>query len=408
MVIGAAAAKGRLKGNWRERFGLVGSVPDVPGPRVWLHAVSVGEMQAAASLVRAMKAISPQLCLWVSTSTAAGRASAGDYLPEGTPVMTFPFDVYGGPARALRRLKPDLVVILETELWPGFLRAAKKRNAMVMLANGRISPRSIKGYTRVKPFLREVLGQFDLMAMIEPVDARRLISLGADPAKVRVVGSAKYDLLLSRADDSRVRDLKDRLDLGDRPVLIAGSTRTGEEPVVLDVFQRLKADFPGLHLILALRHIERTREVSATIAARGLTCNRLSRLKEVAQAPADITLVDTMGDLFFLYGLSTVAFCGGSLVNKGGQNPLEPAVWSVPMLYGPSMEDFISPKNMLEAAGAAETIRNGEELYSGIKALLADPTAAAARGRAGRRAVEGHGGAAERLAAMALDLLADR
>ena len=400
----AAAAKGRLKGNWRQRLGFMPDLPSQGRPRVWLHAASVGEVQVASALARAIKTRAPEAFLWLSTGTDTGRAAAEEQMPEGAPVVTIPLDAFGAPSRAFNRLAPDLIILLETELWPNFIRSARLTGARIMLANGRISKRSVKGYGRVKFFFKEVLAYLDLMAMISEDDRDRILSLGAIPDRVRVAGSAKYDLLISRADRNRVAALGRELGLTGRPVLVAGSTRPGEETLVLDAYVRLAADFPGLHLVLAPRHVNRSREVEALIKSRGLSYVKRSQPGEQKIQDPAVILVDVMGELFYLYGLGRAAFCGASLVPLGGQNPLEPAVWSVPVLYGPSMDDFAGPRDMLEAAGAGQTVADGEELYQKAAALLADPEEALRRGRAGFEALTAHDGASGRLADLALGL----
>ena len=407
-ALAAAAVRGRLNGGWMERLGLVSGPPLGQGPRIWLHAVSAGEIQVASDLFRALKELRPGADIWLTSSTSAGRTAALDL---GLPVVAFPIDCYRAPDRALARLCPDLVIILETEIWPNFLRAAGKRGVKVMLAHGRISPRSFNGYKKAGFFFREVLKYFDLMAMISPDDVNRIVSLGADPARVTAAGGAKPELAMTRVDNERASSLRREYGIHpDRPVITAGSTRSGEEKIILDVFSRLKIDFPELHLILAPRHVGRADEVEGLIRRAGLTLYRRSRGTRVsADGPArgrtDVSLVDVMGELFYLYEPCRVAFCGASLVPKGGQNILEPAAWGRPVLYGPYMEDFIEAREILEKAGAGLTVNDRNEFYETMRALLSDQERAEAMGRAGRAALEGYGGTSARLAELALSIL---
>jgi len=404
-ALALAAAKGRLRGNWRERLGLPAGVKAVGGRRVWVHAVSLGEVRAAEALIAALRRKAPDRpTVWLSTSTAAGREEACRVLPPDVPVFTFPLDILGSPGRALARLRPDLVILMETELWPNFLRAASRRGVRIMLANGRISVRSWPQYRRFRFLFRAVLDYVDLMAMIGAGDRKRIVAMGADPAKVKVAGNVKYDHLLGREDRPRAARLREELGLGPgRRVLAAGSTRSGEELQIVEAFEGLLKDFPDLHLIIAPRHIDRAGEVEALVRARGLSVGRRSRLRG-GPAPM-VTVVDVMGELFYLYGLADVAFCGASLVPLGGQNPFEPAVWAKPVLYGSSMEDFEDARAVLEQVGAGQTARNVYELYRKARELLSDPEEARARGQAGRRALEAHEGAADRLADLALGLV---
>ncbi|MFH1136459.1 MAG: 3-deoxy-D-manno-octulosonic acid transferase [Pseudomonadota bacterium] len=403
LVLAGAAASGRLDGGWLERLGLASGPPAGEGPRIWLHAVSAGEIQVAAGLRRALATRLPGADIRLSSTTRAGRQAAVDL---GLPVLTFPLDFFGAPGRALSRLKPDLVIILETELWPNFLREAKSRGVKIMLAHGRISPRSFKNYRRARFFFREVLSCFDLMAMIGPEDAARIIDLGADPSRVLTAGEAKAESVLARVDHGRAAALRGELGLTpERPVVTAGSTRPGEEVILLDVFSRLKADFPDLHLILAPRHVGRAEEVESLIRSRGFSLARRGRGKGPSPAPVDVTLVDVMGELFYLYEPALVAFCGASLVPLGGQNILEPAAWGRPVVYGPHLEDFTDARELLEGAGAGLTVRNADELYLALKKIISNRDLAAEMGRAGRRALETRGGTSDRLAALALTIL---
>ena len=404
-VLGLTVVKGRLRGNWRERLGFVPKVPG-PSPRIWIHAVSVGETGVAAALVKALLHKRPNLTLWLTTFTETGREAAQKRLPAACQVLAFPLDAYGSPSRALKRLRPDLIIILETEIWPNFLRTAHQQGRRVMLANGRISSRSFGGYRRFRFFFKEVLGCLDRLVMIREEDAHRIMALGADPTRVSVAGNAKYDLLLDRANPRQVEALGRELGLAGRPVVVAGSTRTGEETVLLDAFLRLRVDFPTLHLILAPRHVQRSREIENLLQERGLTWTRRSTPGRPAGRSIDVTLVDVMGELFFLYGLGRVAFVGASLVPLGGQNPLEPAVWAVPVLFGPHMDDFTDAKDMLLSCGAGRTVADGEDFYQQLRQLLLDHESARLLGEAGRLALSAHQGAAHRLADLALELLA--
>lgn len=406
-ALGAVAARGRLKGFWRQRFGFVPEVEQLGRPRIWIHAVSVGEMQVAASIIAALRRLSPQAVIWQTATTDTGIDTAKKILPRECRVIPFPFDAYGGPGRALDRLKPDMVILLETELWPNFIKAAHARGVKIMLANGRISVRSVEGYRKVKFLFKEVLGYIDLMAMIRNDDKERIISLGADEKKVCVTGSAKFDMLLNRVDEARMKRLKEELGLDeDAPVIVAGSTRTGEEQIILNAFSKLRNDFPRLHLVIAPRHITRSDEIENLIRKTGLTLQRRS-LMDGSKRPeeCDVTLVDVMGELFFLYGMAAVAVCGGSFFDRGGQNPLEPAVWGRPVVYGRSMDDFLDARELLENAGAGFTADEHEDLYTLLKRLLTNKPEAERMGAAGKTAVNGHHGSAERQASLALELL---
>lgn len=375
---------------------------------MWVHAVSVGEIQVAAAFVKSIRELNPGLTVWVTTTTDTGLEAGLKAIPD-CPVITYPLDAYGSPARAIGALRPDLIVLLETEIWPNFLKAAKKSGAVLMMANGRISPRSVTGYRKFRFFFKEVLEYFDLMAMIRDEDRERIISLGADPSLVRVVGSGKNDLLFDRLDHSRVKELEAELGISPEcKVLVAGSTRKGEEEYMLDAFAQLREEFQDLHLIVAPRHVNRAGEVESMIRARGLTFSSRSRGQgggEPSGGPPDVTLVDVMGELFYLYGLADAAFCGGSMVPLGGQNPLEAAVWGKPVMFGPHMDDFLDAAELMLDSGAGKIVKDVDELVMEAAGLLRDEKAAKSRGEAGRAALERHKGASKKLAQMALELL---
>jgi 3-deoxy-D-manno-octulosonic-acid transferase len=405
--------RNRIRGHWRERLGFA---PDLDAlgfsphrPRVWMHAVSFGEVRVAAAILAALRRRSPDLALLLSTSTPAGMMAARGLI-EPDALFTFPLDAFGSPLRALERLRPDLLILIETELWPNLLKTARSRGVRTMLANGRISSRSAARYRWFGKLFHEVLSYLDVMAMSQQVYGDRIIALGADPSKVVVTGDVKYDREVTKQDREDLSRLGLELGLNDdRPVLVAGSTRTGEEAILLDAFTRLRKDFPSLHLILAPRHIDRTIEVERLIRSHGFSLGRRSEHPAAPLTPehmVDVTLVDVMGELFTLYGLADVAFCGGSLVPLGGHNPLEAAAWGTPVLYGPYMETKLDAREMLEAAGAGETVTNAQDLYIKIMALLSTPDLAAERGHKGREALQSQAGASGRLAQLGLNLLA--
>lgn len=412
-ALALGSLRNRVEGHWRERLGFAPAL-DASGispdrPRIWIHAVSFGEVRMAAAVMAALKKHSPDLYLLLSTSTPAGRVAARD-ITEPDALFTFPLDAFGSPSRALERLRPDLLILIESELWPNLLKTAHSRGVRTMLANGHISARSAARYRWSGRLFREVLSYLDLMVMSQRVYRDRIISLGADPAKVLVAGNVKYDRLVTKTDEERLSRLGLELGLkNDQPVLVAGSTRNGEETILLDVFARLRNDFPSLHLILAPRHIDRSDEVERLIKSQGFTLARRAGHPTSSLKPdrgADVTLVDVMGELFTLYGLADVAFCGASLVPLGGHNPLEAAAWGKPVLYGPHMESKRDARKMLETAGAGETVCDSNELYVKTLALLRCPELASERGSKGLDALRNQTGASDRLARLALDLLA--
>lgn len=374
--------------------------------RIWFHAVSLGEVKVARSLVQALEKGLPEAACMVSTFTEHGRRAAEEALGD-IPRVYAPLDTGLFVRRALRALRPHVMVFLETELWPCWIVEARAMGIPTALLNGRVSPRSIGGYRRLRPFFRYVLEHLDVLGMIREEDAGRIRSMGAPPERVRVVGNAKYDLLKAQTDPG-IPEALSRI-YGVAPgqgVFVAGSTREGEEALVLQAYGRVLARHPDTLLVLVPRHIERSQEIRGLVEGHGLSCRMRTDLGPGRPRRTEqVVVVDCFGELFKVYSLATLAFCGASLVPLGGQNPLEPAVWGSPVLYGPSMEDFLDARALLEEQGGGILVANGEELGIKVLWLLENREEALRLGRLARRAVEANQGAAERYAEIVKDLV---
>jgi 3-deoxy-D-manno-octulosonic-acid transferase len=337
-------------------------------------------------------------------------------LKEAERLFYLPLDLPWAARRLARLIKARLFITVETELWPNFLRQAKKNGARLMMANGRVSPRSYKTYRHLRPFFRRVLADYDRLNMIGPEDAERIIAMGADPDRVSVAGNVKFDRIADDVHPELAGAMRAKLGLArDTRLLVAGSTRPGEEEQILRAYRILLTEHPDLRLIIAPRHIERAPAVAALAEEAGFKTVLRSEptpplfpagegnTTKTGELP--VIILDTMGELFAVYGLASLAFCGGSLVPLGGQNPLEPAAWGKTVLFGPSMEDFREAGELLAEAGAGFTVRDAEELAAKAAGLLDDPEGTTARGEAGRRAILAHGGASERNVAAIRELL---
>jgi 3-deoxy-D-manno-octulosonic-acid transferase len=370
-------------------------------PRIWIHAVSVGEVTAAAPIVAALRGKLPQAGIVFSTGTETGQAMARKLIPQATAFMYFPLDLFPVVEKVIDRIAPDIVVLTETELWPNFLRHCMKRRIPAVMVNGRISPRSYRRYARTSFFWREVLKSVLEIGVISAVDRERILAIGAPAAKVRVMGNAKYDSLASRVSgEAWSRKAAQMKMTPETRVFVAGSTHEGEEAVVLTVYRSLLQEWPDMRLIVVPRHPERGKAVRDLVTAQGLTGVLLSEIQAGGEPDRGVVVVDVIGELFGLYSLASVVYCGGSLVAKGGQNILEPAAWGKVVFYGPSMEDFLDEKVLLEEAGAGIPVRNAEELLAGMQAMLSDPAELRRRGVEGQKRVMASRGAAERYAAM--------
>jgi 3-deoxy-D-manno-octulosonic-acid transferase len=309
----------------------------------------------------------------------------------------------------IARVNPDIFVPVETELWPNFIRACRKRGTRIVMANGRISPRSFRRYRATRFFWRGVLASLDAAGVISMTDARRIEAIGMEPGKVSVLGNAKYDGLAARVSPELQSEIAGRLGIAPgENVLVAGSTHEGEEAPILAIYRKLLEDRPDFKLILVPRHIDRAEAVARLVREAGFRdCIRMSEINAGRKRQGErVVLIDVIGELFKVYSLATVVYCGGSLVPKGGQNILEAAAWGKVVFYGPHMEDFLGEKALLEEAGAGIAIRDGEELDAAVRQLLDDPAHLLAKGEAGRKAVEANRGAAARYAALVAEVLA--
>ncbi len=433
-----------------QRLGFLpkGLVP--PGESsIWIHAVSVGEVLAIVPLARRIKELFPELRLLVSTTTLTGQEMAKARL--GGPALSsaeglglshstgavadgffyFPFDWGGSVRRALRRAKPKLVIIAETEIWPNFLREASRAGIPVVFVNSRISDRSFGRYQKVKWFTRSVLAFAAAFLTQTEEDRRRLIELGAPAEKVRVSGNLKYDLAEPPATRLVEELLRGIARHGREPVLVAGSTMPGEEEIIGAAFAELQRSYPKALWILAPRHPERFDAVAHWVFHRGWRLLRRSQMACPEPAPStplrasaaggrdeatteanmdwpEVLLVDSMGELAGLYRLATVVYIGGSLVRHGGHNPLEPALFARPIVFGASMENFREMARALVNEGAAAVVTDGEELKKTLLALSADEARRQRMGQAARAFVERHRGATERAVAVIREILAVR
>ena len=364
---------------------------------IWIHAVSVGEVQAAEPLIRRLLESEPTRAILVTTTTPTGAERLRALFGERVAHHYTPFDLPSLMARFIERVAPRLVIVMETEIWPNMLAALDRRGIPVALVNARLSERSARGYARLARLTRPTLARFALIAAQAPADAERFVTLGAPRARVRVMGSLKFDLAQPEDLATRAGEMR-RLWGEGRPVWVAASTHEGEEIQVLQAHQRLLAHRPDALLVLVPRHPERFDAVAALIARQGLAFVR--RSQERAAAPGEaVYLGDSMGELTCFLAAGDLAFIGGSLVPRGGHNPLEAAASGVPVLLGPHTFNFAAIARMLYEAGAAERVEDVETLGRCLIDLFDDPERRARMGACGRDVVERNRGALERLLA---------
>jgi 3-deoxy-D-manno-octulosonic-acid transferase len=366
-------------------------------PRVWLHAVSVGEVTAAAPIVAALKKIHPEVEIIFSTSTETGQGMARRLVKDVAAFIYFPLDIPFVVRKMIRLVEPDVFALVETELWPNFLEICRANNIQTLMVNGRISPRSFRKYKLTQFFWKRILANLSVAGMIAEIDAERLKTIGMDKGRIQVLGNAKYDALAATAAPELQKEIE--LLLGVRKnerFFVAGSTHQGEEEVVIDVYRELIKHYPDFKLIIVPRHIERTKAILELLQRNNLhDVITVSEIKNGTNRLGErIIVVDVIGELFKIYSLAAVVFCGGSLVPKGGQNILEAAAWGKVIFYGPSMEDFSEEKELLENAGAGVTIHNAKELLESIVRALENPEELEQRGIRGKAVVVANKGAA--------------
>jgi 3-deoxy-D-manno-octulosonic-acid transferase len=389
-------------------FGL--TTRPAPAGGVWFHGVSVGEIHLLRQVVAAFRRRRPDCPCVLSTTTDAGYDEALRCFPD-LPVFFFPFDFSWAVRRTLRRVAPALVVLAEGELWPNFLRAANDYGVPVAVVNGRMSPRSLRRYRRLGWLVRDLFGRLDLLAMQTEEYAAAVRALGAEPGRVHVTGSVKYDGAAADRDNPRTRELRLLLNVTpDDLVWVAGSTITPEEEIVLDVYQHVRAAHPNLRLFLAPRQKDRFGEGARLLTKAGVPFVRRTALPLPApQSPlpsSPVVLVDTIGELGALWGLADVAFVGGSLDGRrGGQNMIEPAAYGAAVVFGPHVWNFKEPATRLVECGGACRVADAAGLKEAVGRLLADAAERCRLGAAARQFVLRQQGATERTTALLADLL---
>jgi 3-deoxy-D-manno-octulosonic-acid transferase len=395
-------------GSLGERMGRLPVSFNLDGDEsIWIHAVSVGEALSARTLIHALRERYPKLRIFLSTTTLTGRQIARTRLQGVDAVFFFPFDIPVFVKRTLRLVKPRLFIMMETEIWPNLLRACRAGGVKTMLVNGRISSRSYPRYRWIRGFMRQVLADVDRCCMQSEESARRIIDIGADPSKVIVTGSLKFDSLelpAVAAGRGASRVLRYFRLPPSRPVFIAASTLKGEEAPVLAAFAALRRTQPSTLLILAPRKPERFGEAVTLAREEGFRVLRKSELAVDSEPRADVVVLDSMGELAHLFQVATIVFVGGSLVDQGGHNILEPAVHSKPIIFGPYMQNFAEIADAFLAAGAAVQVDGPGELTEAVVRLAADPVERARLGAAARALVEANRGAEPRTLTAIADL----
>jgi 3-deoxy-D-manno-octulosonic-acid transferase len=415
LVVGAPYWLLRMATSGRYRAGLLGRLGRVPeGLRaavagrdvIWVHAVSVGEVLAATQLIRELKAALPGWVVAVSTTTETGQKLAVERL-VGSAVFYLPLDFRFTVRRYLRVLRPKMLVLMESELWPRLIDECSKGGVRVAVVNARVSDRSFPRYMRLRQLWRPFLEMISLFLAQSSETAERLVKIGAPAERVRVMGNLKYDVR-GGSESALTEMLRERLPVG-ATVVVCGSTLEGEEQALLEAWRAVLAAEPNAVMVLAPRHPDRFASVAGMVAGSGFAWVRASdfKMKSDTVVAGSVFLLDTIGDLASIYGLAAVAFVGGSLVAKGGHNPLEPAQFAVPVVMGPSFENF---RDVVEGMRAGDAIRivSPDMLAETLIVMLRDADGARVLGERGRAVFEAQAGATARTIEALVSLLQER
>src|SRR5580704_15664111 len=395
LLLRRVVVRGKYRTGWREK--LLGHVPRRAGDRpcLWFHAVSVGEVLQLEPVLKEVRSRLPTVEFVISTTTPTGRSVAEAKFP-GDAICYFPLDFSWAVREAVARLRPTAIILVELELWPNFMLHAHRSGIPVALINGRLSEHSLRGYRRLRPLVARLLGSLHAVAVQNRTYAERFLELGASPQRLSITGSIKFDRVESNRRNPKTLELRAAFGIGEsEPVFVAGSTQESEEAAAIDAYLAARARFPTLRLILVPRHKERFEEVARLVESRGLPLCRRSSASNAAlrhDSPA-VLLLDTLGELAACWGLADVAFVGGSLTNRGGQNMIEPAGYGAAVLFGPNTHNFRDAVELLLAEGAARVVRNGDELTAAVADCLSHPERARAQGAKAQKLVLAQQGA---------------
>lgn len=407
------------RGNWQpgfmERFGRYSSkVKQAVSNRhvLWIHAVSVGEVNVCTQLVRALEPRLPNLKIVVSTTTTTGMQLLQSKFPSHIQKVYYPIDRRKYVTRALLTLHPQVIVLVEAEIWPNFLWRARDMRIPVFLVNARLSDKSFRGYKRWQSVFHPLFASFTGVGCQNEADAQRLLELGCRPEAIQVVGSLKFDA--AQLDERRVVDvpgLLRQLGVSERArVLVGGSTHAGEESILAEIFLRLKQRFPELFLVIAPRHFERGKEVGRELGAHGIKFayrSEISVTSRYTPNAIDCLLLNTTGELKYFYEHATAIFVGKSLTAEGGQNPIEPGYLAKPMVFGPNMQNFQDIAAKFVDQQAALQVKDAMSLQAAFERILADDSFAVELGRNALRVVRENSGAIERTVEMIVGFLED-
>ena len=390
--------------GFKERKGKI----EIENKDIWIHAASLGEVLAAEAIIKALnklKGISFDR-IAISTMTPKGKNLAKKIFEDQIQVFFVPIDFYFPVARAIKKLKPKILILIETEIWPLLITESYNNNIPVLLLNGRVSKKSFLKYYKIKFLLKPILKKLHKLYMVSEEYKKRIIELGAELYDVHVLGNIKYGLLKEKTENKKDIDYFKLFNISDdKKVIVCGSLHKNEENIIIDTYVSVKSIIKESILIIAPRYIEELTDIKRKLTEKGLSYKlRTENIKE-DEFP-EVIIIDTYGELFYIYEIATIAVCGGSFIpDEGGHNPMEPAAWGKPVLYGPSMDDFEDAKNMLEKIGGGITVKNKEDLAYRLIDLLSDKESLAFHGDQARKTVEMLSESSEKYADVIFDIL---
>jgi 3-deoxy-D-manno-octulosonic-acid transferase len=397
LVIRGLAAPNYRK-RWGQRFGFF-TPSESSKETIWLHAVSVGETLAAVPLVKALQEKYPERRLLITCMTPTGSERITAAFGDSVDHSYAPYDTPDAVARFLKRVQPKMLIIMETELWPNTVAACYKRQIPVILANGRLSEKSARGYARVSKLSGPMVAQLSAVAAQHGDDGGRFTALGLPAEKLHITGNIKFDLELNAQIRLSAEALRQQWDgTNQRPVLLAASTHRGEDEIILQAFSLIKQSVNNALLVLVPRHPERFNQVGDLCLDAGYSLARRSNNDSTDNA--DILLGDTMGELMTFFGACDIAFVGGSLVSNGGHNMIEPAAWGKPTLSGLSVFNFAEVSRLLAEAGGLSLVEDAAALAESVIVLMKNPEQAQQMGLSAQQVAEANRGALERLLAV--------
>jgi len=412
MVVWKRVRTGKYRIGLKQKlFGTLPVTPKRDAPRVWLHAVSVGEVLQLRQIVERLLQSRPDVQILISTTTETGYAVAREKFP-GCEVTFFPLDFSWSVREALQRVQPDLIVLVELELWPNFIFEAARRQIPLALINGRLSARSYRGYSRLRPLVQRLLSSFSVIGVQTEEYLERFVSLGANPGTTIETGSIKFDGVSTNTVNPETDRLRAWIGVkAGTPVFVAGSTQAPEEEYAIQSYQQLLKTFPTLRLCLVPRHPERGYEIVELIQRYGFSVQQRSSnsLHSTPESSHEgnpvVALLDTVGELGACWGLADVAFVGGSFSNRGGQNMLEPSAFGAAVCFGPNTWNFKQIVELLLSREAARQVRSQQEMQEFVLQMLSEPDVAVAMGTRARQLVLSQQGATDRTIALLLEHL---